>query len=166
MNEEAQKVLAQLLQKAVSGIDSAVSFSQAQIPDIIQQLLVWKFVESVGYFVAAFVIMTCWCILARKLWARLAETEEKSRNRRRAAAEAYEAGEAWTRFRGAGSVTSGEYDTIMRSGPSDNQTLIVILGAMSALLTLVSLSYLNFTWLKIWLAPKLYLLEYAAALVK
>ncbi len=46
MNEQANKILADLLQKASNGIDAAVSFSQAQIPDVIHQLLVWNFTFS------------------------------------------------------------------------------------------------------------------------
>lgn len=36
MNEQANKILFNLLQKASDGIDAAVSFSQAQVPDIIR----------------------------------------------------------------------------------------------------------------------------------
>lgn len=42
MNEQANKILIDLLQKAANGVDAAVSFSQAQVPDIIRQLMVWK----------------------------------------------------------------------------------------------------------------------------
>jgi hypothetical protein len=46
MNEQANKILLGLLQKASDGIDAAVSFSQAQIPDVINQLLIWKAASS------------------------------------------------------------------------------------------------------------------------
>ncbi|WP_370551894.1 hypothetical protein [Enterobacter cloacae complex sp. P2B] len=46
MNEQANKILVELLQKAANGIDAAVSFSQAQIPEVVHQLLVWKFTKS------------------------------------------------------------------------------------------------------------------------
>lgn len=46
MNEQANKILVDLLQKASNGIDAAVSFSQAQVPDVIHQLLVWSSVQS------------------------------------------------------------------------------------------------------------------------
>lgn len=39
MNEQANKILVELLQKAANGIDAAVSFSQAQIPEVVHQLL-------------------------------------------------------------------------------------------------------------------------------
>ncbi|MBJ8812661.1 hypothetical protein, partial [Citrobacter koseri] len=46
MNEQANKILVELLQKAANGIDAAVSFSQAQIPDVVHQLLVWNMTHS------------------------------------------------------------------------------------------------------------------------
>lgn len=48
MNEQANKILVELLQKASNGIDAAVTFSQAQIPDVIHQLLVWNFTKSLA----------------------------------------------------------------------------------------------------------------------
>lgn len=48
MEEQANKILVELLQKASNGIDAAVSFSQAQIPDVIHQLLMWHAVSSAG----------------------------------------------------------------------------------------------------------------------
>ncbi|HFV7065255.1 TPA: hypothetical protein ACH902_005312, partial [Escherichia coli] len=46
MEEQANKILVELLQKASNGIDMAVSFSQAQIPDVVHQLLLWNMVDS------------------------------------------------------------------------------------------------------------------------
>ena len=46
MNEQLQAALADLLDKANSGIDAGATFLQAQLPDVIQQLLVWKLVAS------------------------------------------------------------------------------------------------------------------------
>ena len=46
MEEQANKILVELLKKASNGIDAAVSFSQAQIPDVVHQLLLWNMVDS------------------------------------------------------------------------------------------------------------------------
>ncbi len=46
MEEQANKILVELLQKASNGIDAAVSFSQAQIPDVVHQLLLWNIVTN------------------------------------------------------------------------------------------------------------------------
>ena len=45
--------------------------------------------------------------------------------------------------------------------------LTIVIGIVSTLaFTLTSISLMNLKWLKIWLAPKVYLLEYLATLVK
>lgn len=41
MNEQLQVALAQLLGKTIGGIDSSVAFVQSELPDVIQQLLMW-----------------------------------------------------------------------------------------------------------------------------
>lgn len=60
VSDKAQQVLVTLLEKAVAGIDAAVSFSQAQIPDVINQLLVykvWDYGLTISLYLA--VIVTC-----------------------------------------------------------------------------------------------------------
>ena len=127
MNEQANKILADLLQKASNGIDAAVSFSQAQIPDVIHQLLVWNFAVSVIFsllgaalFVAAQYGVWRGIKYLRKEWA------------------------------------GDDY--------IDHPEVIFMAGLWC--LTLIPLAWVDLVWLKIWLAPKLYLIEYAAHLVK
>lgn len=120
MNEQAQKVLTDLLQRAVTGVDKAVEFSQAQIPDVIHQLLVWNAVSSI--LIQVFLLILCICIVLVIRWT-------------------------WK---------------------EDDENLMfatMILGVI-LLLTFTVFIFYNFDWLKIWLAPKLYLLEYTASLVK
>ncbi|HHQ5760406.1 TPA: hypothetical protein ACSRHF_000880 [Klebsiella variicola subsp. variicola] len=64
MNEQANKILINLLQKASDGIGAAVSFSQAQIPDVISQLMTWKMVQyglRIGSFTLLLVV-TVWLL--------------------------------------------------------------------------------------------------------
>lgn len=124
MNEQANKILADLLQKASNGIDAAVSFSQAQIPDVIHQLLVWKFAESI-----VFSLLNIFLFLAAQYGA-------------------------WRIFK----YLRKEWD--LSAHPES------ILLAAAWLVTLVPLRGINLVWLKIWLAPKLYLIEYASHLLK
>lgn len=140
MEEQANKILVELLQKAVGGIDAAVSFSQAQIPDVVHQLLVWNIVSSLLAQLFGGVAI----LLAIQV--------------RRYALKAKANGETWVAHDGRPNdrwfVSSFSYDCL--------------LGAIPALLTVsgVLAFFMNFDWLKIWLAPKLYLLEYAASLIK
>ncbi|HEO1670817.1 TPA: hypothetical protein VAK86_000178 [Klebsiella aerogenes] len=140
MNEQANKILVELLQKAVNGIDAAVSFSQAQMPDIVHQLLIWNSVQSALFQMSGFLFL----IGALKLPG-FAKRAKKN-------------GERWTAYDGNPNdkwfVSSISYDMCTFTLP--------IAGTMLGIIMIV----FNFDWLKIWLAPKLYLLEYAASLIK
>ena len=128
MNEQANKILVELLQKASDGIDSAVAFSQAQIPDVVHQLLVWNFVSSVLFQFFILLAVAGYAFAAYKF------------------------------VKISSSKNLGE-GTLIVSAVS------LVVGACFAVgLSVAFFSY--FDWLKIWLAPKLYLIEYAASLIK
>lgn len=120
MNEQANKVLAELLEKATNGIDAAVSFSQSQLPDVIHQLLVWNAVSSALAQIVGMLIIILPIVYSVKKWELICD--------------------------------------------NDCQPFM-----MFHIMTLsIGLLFVadNFDWLKIWLAPKLYLIEYAASLMK
>lgn len=121
MNEQAQKILVDLLKKATDGIDSAVAFSQAQIPDVVQQLLMWHAVSSAAIQVLCLLIIIFSITVIVITWN-----------------------------------TGDDADSVM--------LVTVIMGIITIVFLVVFFNY--FDWLKIWLAPKLYLIEYAASLVK
>ena len=147
MNEQAQQVLADMLERALSGVDAAVEFSQAQIPDVVEQLLMWHMVESLLSCLAA----ACAALCSFALFRKGAASQKIAR-------EAYKNGEQWTRFSNSSSgLTSHAYD-FKASG--------VAFYVPASLMALVSPFFISTTWLKILIAPKLYLLEYAASLVK
>ncbi len=150
MNEQAQKVLADLLQRAVSGVDAAVNFSQSQIPDVIHQLLVWKFTQSIIGQVFSILVVTCLIIIVNKAIKNKGVKEENKSGR-------YES--LSPRYVGHGAFYDNEGDL-----NSFGFIAIACSVVVTAVMTLLFLS--NFDWLKIWIAPKLYLIEYAASLVK
>lgn len=128
MNEQAQKILIDLMQKASTGIDSAVSFSQAQIPDVINQLLVWNAASSALFQAFAIIFMAFY---------------------------------GWSSLKAAHNVSHGPLDEF-----GDTMCIFWIIGGGVFSLVLFIEFWFNFDWLKIWLAPKLYLIEYAASMVK
>lgn len=145
VSDKAQQVLVTLLEKAVVGIDAAVSFSQAQIPDVIQQLLMWNLVQSVlqtilivilAYPVYRFVVQQ-----VKKTQIGVVEVGHKSGE------PLYKTNLVWD---SEGDVHPG----VLIVG------LLVITYGAFAFATLT-----NLVWLKIWIAPKLYLIEYAAHLI-
>jgi len=149
MNEQANKILVELLQKAANGIDAAVSFSQAQIPDVVHQLLVWKFTKSM---IITLVIMAT-IPIAVKFFRVMMKREQVG---------VYgEEGYSWDRGK-------PKYKpTLVWDRDGTISASSVFFGIIMFLYTVTSFLVLSdLTWLKIWLAPKLYLLEYAADLIK
>ena len=139
MKEEANKILLELLKKATDGIDAAISFSQAQIPDVVRQLLLWNFVHSLIITVIAFASIPLVVWLVKRQCKRVPDARDSSR---------YIPTLVWDK-RGEMSVA----------------VMFVIIISLVWFVWLVRVLS-NLTWIKIWLAPKLYLIEYAASLMK
>ncbi len=124
MNEQLQTALADLLGKANSGIDAGASFLQAQLPDVIQQLLMWKAVVSGLLFTLSIVGFIGITIAIIRV---LRNTEFWDGN--------------------------------------DMPPSFLVAGFMSILYFAPALVW-DIDWLQILLAPKIYLIEYAASLAK
>lgn len=136
---KADQVLGQLLDKALNGVDKAVEFSQEQIPDVVEQLLLWKMTEGlIGFIMGVIVLIAMIYVLIK--------------------------------YTGKGSLEEGCSMTYKMTlthngdGDLDAQTLITVFG--SVLILMLAFHLINFDWLQIIIAPKLYLLEYAANFVK
>ena len=122
MNDDLQKALSEILNKTTQGMEAGVSFLQRELPDVVQQILIWHGVKSAIYFFICICSIAGFVILTKKVffWGK-----EESMG-----------AEAFCVFPAIGVAAS------------------VFSAAM------------NITWLQIVLAPKLYLIEYAASLVK
>lgn len=149
MNDQANKVLVELLKKASNGIDAAVSFSQAQIPDVVHQLLVWNFVHSmiITIFTLASIPFVVWFM---KVQLRKVEVGKFTNE-----------GYSWDRGKPMYAPT-----LIWSSRGGFSEAVILLSALLIGYVLLLVEVLTSATWLKIWLAPKLYLLEYAASLVK
>lgn len=136
MNEQLQKALGELLNKANNGIDTAGDFLAAELPDVIQQLLMWYGVKSllmclIGV-VAAFA-------LPKLISVMLKRPEGKSNL-------------FWD--------DRGDFSDEMAP------VMIVIFGGIFAFVIecVFIFDFINIEWLQIWIAPKIWLIEYAAKL--
>lgn len=144
MNEQANKVLAELLKKASDGIDAAVSFSQAQIPDVMHQLLLWNFTRSI--------VLSILCLISIPF----AVWFLKMQFTRKKIGEFVQCGEKKERY---------QWTLVFDSKGDASPAMFVLVLFVLLYASSVGSVLLNMTWLKIWLAPKLYLIEYAASLV-
>lgn len=128
MNEQAQEVLAQMLQRVLDGVDSAVDFSQAQIPDVVEQLLMWHMVENFVWFSVGILVL----FFSSLGMFKMVKKRKQIFN------------------------SEGAEFVFGFGGP------VIFFGIVSGFALILS----NLDWLKILIAPKLYLLEYAAELIK
>lgn len=149
MNEQANKILVELLQKAANGIDAAVTFSQAQIPDVVHQLLLWEMTYSL--IMTILPISTIPAVIWFVKWQCKMVEIGKFGNE----------GYSWDRG-------NPKYrPTMIWDSKGELSFLIAPLAFFLFMWgSWLILAIAKMTWLKIWLAPKLYLLEYAASLIK
>ncbi|EFH7123039.1 TPA: hypothetical protein ORZ02_003931 [Escherichia coli] len=149
MQEEANKILVDLLKKASDGIDSAIAFSQAQIPDVVHQLLVWNMVDSLIKTLIAIstIPLVIWFMKKQYQKVEIGKFDN----------------EGWSWEKGKPKYKQ----TMIWESNGEISFLILPLAAVFVLwVSFIIAVVTNMTWLKIWLAPKLYLIEYAASLIK
>ncbi len=130
MNEQLQKVLADIITRVTSGADAAIQFGKEQIPEVLKQLLIWNFTFSFLIWFSATAIIIgyiIWMLTKFRWW-----------------------------FKNQRSTTT-ELDAAITA-------VTIIWGIITFIMIFVF--WCNLDWLKIWVAPKLYLLEYAASLIK
>ncbi|EAA9751336.1 hypothetical protein KX27_23770, partial [Salmonella enterica subsp. enterica] len=129
--------------------DAAVSFSQTQLPDVVHQLLLWNMVDSL--------IKTLIAILTIPLVFRFM----KKQCQRVEIGKICDEGYSWERG-------NPKYrQTMVWDSKGEINFLILPLSGVLIMWGLFIIATVtNMVWLKIWLAPKLYLIEYAASLIK
>ena len=143
MNEHAKEILAQLLQRALDGVDAAVDFSQQQIPDVIQQLLMWHFTESLVVGSLLFLLLPAWVYTLYR----------------------FRPGRKIDPEKGFFENTQFNFFTDQDNDPDPRISLTVVATVVVLFCFAVGIGQLLES-AKIWLAPKLYLLEYGASLIK
>lgn len=57
MNENLQLALTEIINKAISGIDTSVEFMKAELPDVITQLLTWYAVYNGAVALASLLVI-------------------------------------------------------------------------------------------------------------
>ena len=148
MNEELQKALGALLNKANNGIETAGEFLASELPDVIQQLLMWHGVLNLSKAIAAVLILFFIMFCARKVIKRFPKKPPEK-----------DGSENWaydiTRYPSVGDSVS-----LSGLGFAVGVTLLML----ATVLFSISLALFNVEWLQIWIAPKVWLIEYAAKL--
>lgn len=135
MMASLQDAFVSIIQTAESGISAGVSFLQAQIPDVIRQLILFNLVRDLIYGGGLFIFLVIYGIGIVELWLWMIKKEK--------AASKYDSGET-------------AFPVILGSAVS----LIVSIPAACIMVANITEA------LELWLAPKVWLIEYAATLIK
>ena len=143
MNEELQKALGELLNKANGGINAASDFLVAELPEVIQQLLMWHMVSNIVYCVISILLI----YIPIKYHSKIKDKPKDGSSNN-----LYE----WS-----------EYNSIHRFRDDIETALFIYIGGVGSIMAIVtSIALFNIEWLQIYIAPKVWLLEYAANLTK
>ena len=135
MNEQLQLAVSTLIQTSLNAIDKGTTFLSNQIPEVIQQLLLWKAIASFIEFSSGIFIIGgifAWLIYQYKYWTTTVTTEWGTKKVR----------------------------LLSETGPFSLLNIFLIIPL------LYGNSCINLIWLQIWIAPKLYLIEYAKDFLK
>lgn len=131
MNEQLQTALVDILTKVTTGVEHSITFLSTELPDVVNQLLMWKMFESLLFCILGVVLLIIVMIADLKLHKIAVNHVEKH---------------------------------------PYSEALVLGWGMFGSVIRIFAygfpLSILNLAWLKIWIAPKIFLIEYAATLVK
>ena len=130
MKEELQTALAELIQKTIQGAGSTKTFLIKEIPDVLNQLLMWHGWYNFILFLTGILIFILIIIFNRKQYKWI----KKGFN---------EKGIDW----------------------ADDKPYLMC-NAFQFIWIIPYEEFLNLTWLQIWIAPKVWLIEYMTKLVK
>lgn len=128
MNEQLQNAVATILERAISGIDSSVEFMQAELPEVIEQLLMWYGIKSSIIALVGLLLLFVMVKFDISMFKRI--RSDKSND---------------------------SFEIVMMYG---------VIGTLCRVAYLVPYLMINLDWLQIWIAPKIWLMEYAATIVK
>ena len=153
MNEELQQALIQFVTMITESAQAVGEFGAEQAPEVIGQLIAWGMTLSlILFFFFAFVTVGSIMLSIKSI--------RESSSKVAALRAQYDAHELWTRYTPSSSVTSLQFDT--RMFRVMNFHLMVMIPAAIGIIGMVS----NLEWLKILIAPKVWLIEYASSLIK
>lgn len=137
MNETLQNSLIEIIKESTSSIKSGISFLQSEIPDVINQLLVWKFYQNLTISILSLIFVILLSILLYKIFSNRSQRYFWEKNK-------------WI-------------DYMEITGLGFTISMLSVSGIIGLVVTFL-LS--TFNVLQIYIAPKIFLIEYASQLVK
>ena len=137
MNEQLQQAISQLITMSLVAIDKGATFLSGQIPDVIQQLLLWKAWESFLHFFIVGIVLSIVIVYANI----------KQFN-------------YWMQ------ETTDSYGYKLKRIDENYGILAMLNIVQLTWVFILPQAICNLTWFQIWIAPKVYLIEYAKEFIK
>lgn len=131
------------LVRMIEGIEDGAVFLSGEIPEFVNQLLMWHLVKN-GLMAIFGLIFIGLSIYTSHLCLKFFKKAKSD----------YEESKEWTIYESHPEVTSGLYDI--------HGSVIII----PLVLFIMGILMTNLEWLQIWIAPKVWLVEYITTLVK
>ena len=138
MNEEMTQSLSTFVKDSIESLTTTKEFCVEQAPDLIQQILAWKFWQSVSVLLIWTVIVIGYIIYYRYVLRTCKKTKEEQNAR--------------------SSYHNDPYETPFFICSS-------MIGAFLGLIYIIVVCVNLYTILQIWIAPKIFLIEYASGLI-
>jgi hypothetical protein len=147
LKEKGAEALVNMIDVTVKTMSDVVDFSKQQIPDVLHQLLMWKAVESLVGFILPLILAIALLSYCLSFWKSIPKQLSRDRDGRA----------PWIadEFQGADGALYGRYWF--------RGYVCFVLGILASIVAFFSF---NLDWLQIWIAPKVYLIQYAAELIK
>jgi len=127
MNEQLDNAAVDALVSIVTNAARAKEFVLSELPEVVEQLLAWKLVESIAVNLICLAAIIAIAVNIIKLVA-------------------------------FGSKDNWKGDAVM--------VWVFITIGITTVIIITSFFLMNLAWIQIWIAPKVYLLEYASELVR
>ena len=138
ISNELDKQLVEILRGVTDSAGTAKDFVLAELPDVISQMLMWYGVYNFILFIISIVLFVV-------------------------------VGWAWKKFGGVGALrtdTNKRHWTLSHNDRGEFDAHMVASLFVTAIPIIIASVNINLEWLKIWIAPKLWLIEYTAQLVR
>lgn len=171
MNEQLQQAMAAFIKTMISTFNTASEFATDQLPEVIQQLLTWNFTHSLLMFFVGVVMLLSSVVLFDKASKYVENKTNLLHVQKQKASKAYESEEPWTyrfgecEYNASVKYPSEEYKKIMNKKVEPGGVDVMrVSGCCIATLSFFTI-FGNLDWLKIMVAPKVWLIEYAANMV-
>lgn len=136
MENNLEKALSELVLRAAEGMDKSVEFMSDQLPEVIEQAMVWYAVKSIIYSIVGMfiVFIAIYAPYRFHKWNTYIWPKQNNKNY------------TWV----------ANYD----------MEPVYIIAPFLLIPFIIGMHMLSLEWLQIWIAPKLWLIEYASTLVK